>query len=90
MLESSVENPVVTRAEAAGYYVRKVKWVGVDGAPDRLFSRDDRGTIFIEFKKKYKEPRRRQLNEHRDMRAAGIEVHVCDNIEDALRILWLL
>lgn len=90
MLESSVENPVVSRAEAAGYYTRKVKWIGIDGAPDRLFSRADRGTVFIEFKKKKKEPRRRQLNEHRDMRAAGIEVHVCDNIEDALRILWLL
>lgn len=24
------------------------------------------------------------------MRDAGIEVHVCDNVTDALRILWLL
>lgn len=24
------------------------------------------------------------------MREAGIEVHVCDNVSDALRILWLL
>ena len=27
--------------------------------------------------------------EHDRMRAAGIEVHVCDSIDDAMRILWL-
>lgn len=89
MRESAVENPVVIRAEANGYYVRKVKWIGVDGAPDRVFARDDRGTVWIEFKKPGKEPRRRQANEHRDMRAAGMEVYYCDDVDEALRLLWL-
>ena len=90
MLESAVENPVVKRAERAGYYVRKVRWVGRVGAPDRLFARKDRGQVYIEFKKPDGEARRSQREEHRRMRRAGIEVHVCDSVYDALRILWLL
>jgi len=90
VLESAVERPVVKRAERAGYYVRKVQWVGRIGAPDRLFARKDRGQVYIEFKKPGAEPRRSQIEEHKEMRQAGIEVHVCDNTEDALRILWLL
>lgn len=89
-MEVNVEQPVVDRAEKAGYYVRKVAWVGRRNAPDRLFSRADRGLVFIEFKDEGEEPRSGQVREHKRMRAAGIEVHVCDNIEDALRILWLL
>lgn len=90
MLESAVENPVVKRAERAGYFVRKVQWVGRIGAPDRVFARKDRGQVYIEFKKPGGEPRRSQREEHRRMREAGFEVHVVDNVRDGLRILWLL
>lgn len=82
--------PVVRRAERAGYYVRKVSWVGRNGAPDRLFARKDRGQVYIEFKAPGEVPRRLQREEHKAMREAGIEVHVCDSVSDALRILWLL
>mgnify|MGYP003641166653 CR=1 FL=1 len=88
-MESAVENPVVARAESAGYFVRKVSWPGRKGAPDRVFSRPDRGTVWIEFKDDGKEPGTIQQNEHKRMRAAGMEVHVCDNIIDAMRVLWL-
>jgi hypothetical protein len=90
MRESAVEMPVVRRAEMAGYYVRKVQWPGRRHAPDRLFARADRGTVFIEFKRPGESPRRGQTVEHERMRKAGIEVHVCDTATDALRILWLL
>lgn len=88
-MESSIENPVVARAEAAGYFVRKVQWVGRRSAPDRLFARGDRGEVWIEFKDTGKPTPTLQSNEHKRMRAAGMEVHVCDNVVDALRILWL-
>lgn len=88
-MESAIENPVVTRAERAGYFVRKVGWVGRRSAPDRVFAREDRGEVWIEFKDKGEVPTRLQLNEHKRMRSAGMEVHVCDNINDALRVLWL-
>lgn len=89
MRESQIEMPVVKRAEKAGYFVRKVGWVGRRSAPDRLFSRPDRGVVWIEFKAPGKEVTLAQKTEHERMKAAGMEVHVCDSIEDAMRILWL-
>jgi len=46
--------------------------------------------VWIEFKAPGETPRRSQILEHERMRMAGMEVHVCDNVEDALGILWLL
>lgn len=36
MRESTVENYLVERVKALGGEVRKVKWIGRNGAPDRL------------------------------------------------------
>lgn len=88
-MESSIENPVVIRAERAGYFCRKVQWVGRRSAPDRFFAREDRGEVWIEFKDEGEKPTRLQEREHRRMRAAGMEVHVCDSVASALRVLWL-
>lgn len=44
MLESEIETYLVERVKAAGGEVRKVKWIGRHGAPDRLVllpARDD-------------------------------------------------
>ena len=90
MLETGVELPVVKRAENAGFFVRKVAWPGRKHAPDRVFAHEDRGTVWIEFKKPGEKPRLGQTREHKRMRDAGMEVHVCDNADDALRILGLL
>lgn len=90
MLEKAVELPVVKRAEAAGFFVRKVEWPGRKGAPDRVFSREDRGTVWIEFKAPGETPRGSQIIEHERMRAAGMEVHVCDDIAAALEILGII
>jgi hypothetical protein len=87
--EIAIENPVVVRAERAGYFVRKAGWVGRRSAPDRVFARKDRGTVWIEFKRPGEMPTKLQAEEHAKMRAAGMEVHVCDSIDDAMRILWL-
>lgn len=89
MRESAIEDPVVLRAREAGYFTRKVSWVGRRSAPDDLFARADRGIVFIEFKAPGEKPTTLQLREHERMREAGIEVHVCDNITHALRVLWL-
>lgn len=90
MRELAVEMPVVRRAEAAGFFVRKVQWPGRRNAPDRVFARKDRGTVYIEFKAPGEKPRLSQLREHDRMRKAGMEVHVCDSVDDALEILGLL
>lgn len=89
MREIAIEMPVVRQAEREGYFVRKVAWVGRRSAPDRVFSRKDRGTVWIEFKRPGEGATLAQQQEHNRMRAAGMEVYVCDNIDDARRILGL-
>lgn len=89
MLETAIEMPVVRRAEAAGFFVRKVQWPGRRHAPDRIFAHERRGIVFIEFKRPGESPRVGQRREHERMRKAGIEVHVCDSVQDALHILGL-
>jgi len=90
MREIGVEMPVVKRAESAGFFVRKVAWVGRKHAPDRVFAREDRGEVWIEFKRPKGKARRGQELEHERMRKAGMEVHLVDNVYDGLRILGLL
>lgn len=89
MVELGVEMPVVRRAEAAGWFVRKLAWVGRVGAPDRVFIKGGR-VVFIEFKDKGKVPRKSQELEHDRLRAAGAEIYYCDSAIDALRILGLV
>lgn len=89
MREAGIEHVVVVKAERAGYFVRKLRWEGRRHAPDRVFARRDRGTVYIEFKRPGEKPRTGQDLEHKRMRQAGMEVHVCDSIADALDILWL-
>lgn len=88
MTEAAVENPVVVRAEEAGWFVRKMRWIGRVGAPDRFFAKDGR-IVLIEFKAKDKAARRSQELEHGRLRAAGVETHVCDTVIDALTILGI-
>lgn len=88
-MESAVEMPVVKRAEAAGWFVRKVSWIGRIGAPDRLFVKNGRH-VWIEFKDAGKKPRKAQELEHDRLRAAGAEIYACDNAFEALKILGIV
>jgi len=88
-LEASIEGKVVKAAQDAGWFVRKLSWIGRVGAPDRLFIRDGR-VVFIEFKR----PGRgrlspRQKAELERMAAAGAEVHVIDDADHAFRVLGI-
>lgn len=91
MVESIVELTTVNRAEKAGWFCRKVTWMGRRDAPDRLFIKGGR-TVWIEFKK----PGTRdgdipetQKREHDRMRARGAEVHVVASYWQAAEILGL-
>ncbi len=90
MREIGIEMGTVIRAERAGFFTRKVQWPGRRHAPDRVFAREDRGTVWIEFKKPGEKARPGQEREHEKMRAAGMEVHVCDSVEGAVRVLGIL
>jgi hypothetical protein len=88
MLESRIEYTVVMRAMRAGWFVRKVAWLGRKDAPDRVFAKGGR-TVWIEFKAPGEVARLSQDKEHGLMRAAGMEVHVVDSVIAGLRILGL-
>lgn len=88
MTEAAVEQPVVRRAELAGWFVRKVAWLGRIGAPDRVFIKAGR-VVWIEFKRPGQKLRLAQELEHDRMRAAGAEVYVFDNAFEAMRVLGI-
>lgn len=95
MRERDIEHHLVKRVKLLGGEVRKVKWIGRRGAPDRLVMlpgpwcgfTSDGGfwakprTIWIELKAPGEKPKAYQLREHDRMRAMGQRVEVVDSIE---------
>lgn len=88
MVEADIEETIAVEAEEAGWFVRKLTWIGVTGAPDRLFAFGGR-TVFVEFKAPHGRVSVRQMREHDRMRRAGMEVHVIDSVEMGRRVLGL-
>lgn len=86
MIESPIEEWACAQAEAAGWLVRKLSWVGRRSAPDRFFAKDGR-VVLIEFKRPDGAPRKGQDKEIAALKAAGVEVFVADNPLAALRFL---
>lgn len=86
MAERGAEQTVCNWAERDGWFVRKLAWPGRKGAPDRLFAKAGR-VVFIEFKDVGEGARVIQQREHRRMRAAGLEVHVCQTAAQACAVL---
>lgn len=85
-LESAIENPVVAIAERHGWIARKLQWVGRRGGMDRAFFKDGR-CVFIEFKRPGKTLIGQQMKEFERIKAAYVDTHWCDSIEEALAIL---
>lgn len=88
MSESPIEKEVVRLAEADGWFVRKLQWIGRRGAPDRLFVKAGR-VVFIEFKAPGKPLQQLQVNERRRLTEHGAEAHYCDNVRTACHILGI-
>lgn len=86
MQERYIERKSVAWAKSRGWLVRKLQWIGHNGAPDRFFAKARR-IVLIEFKQKGKKPTGLQAKEIENLRAAGVEVHVCDDIETVKAIL---
>ena len=86
MAEAYVENTVSGYAVSLGWRHRKVKWVGRDGAPDRLYFRKGDRPFFIEYKDEGEPVKPHQAREHKELREQGVEVFVVDNVEDGMAI----
>lgn len=85
MRESEIEKYLVHCVKRAGGAVRKVKWLGRNGAPDRVVmlprKLDADCTIWVELKAPGKTPEPHQLAEHKIMREMGQRVEVIDSLE---------
>lgn len=79
MRESDIEAYLVGRVKALGGEVRKVRWVGRCGAPDRLIMLKH-WLVWVELKAPGQKPRVNQLREHERLRNMGQSVHVIDSI----------
>jgi len=87
MLERDVEKYLVERVKAVGGKVRKVKWVGRKGAPDRLVFGRRLRPCFVELKR----PEGGVLSQHQkdeiaDLIEGGFDVFVVNTMDgvDAL------
>lgn len=80
MKEREIEKYLVKRVKALGGEVRKVGWVGRNGAPDRVIMLPGL-CAFIELKATGKVAEPHQKREHERMRKFGIRVEVIDSIE---------
>jgi hypothetical protein len=99
MRESDIENYLVERVKALGGEVRKVKWIGRTGAPDRLvmlpgggvrgLSQETRkpATIWVELKAPGEKAKPHQAREHERMRRMGQRVEVVDSFEQVDEVL---
>lgn len=87
MRESTIENHLVDRVRELGGEVRKVKWIGRRGAPDRLVMMPNTPTLWVELKAPGEKSKPHQVREHDRMRRMGQHVVVIDSIEGVEGIL---
>lgn len=78
--ESDIESYLVERVRDMKGEVRKVKWLGRHGAPDRIVMLPGR-TIWVELKAPGEKARPHQVREHERMRRMGQHVVVVDSFE---------
>lgn len=86
--ESKIEAYLVKQVKELGGEVRKVKWIGRTGAPDRVVMLPYRArywtseTMWVELKATNKDATSAQDREHVRMRKMGQHVVVINSIED--------
>lgn len=80
-LEKVVQGKSVEYARARDWWARKFSSPANRSVPDYIFGKAG-CTLFVEFKRLGKKPTDAQLDEHMKMAAAGLMVHVIDNVDD--------
>ena len=87
MRESQIEQYLVDMATRLGAEVRKVQWIGRNGAPDRIVMLPDGRVIWVELTAPGKKPSPVQIREHARMARVGQRVHVVDSMESVDEVL---
>lgn len=75
--ERDIEKYLVWRVKAIGGEIRKVKWIGPHGAPDRIVMY--KGATFVELKRPGKDLEPHQRREHNRMFVHGVDVIMINN-----------
>lgn len=87
MRESEIEKYLVKCVKALGGEVRKVRWIGRNGAPDRVVMLPERPTLWVELKAPGEKCRPHQIREHERMRCMGQTVATVDSIDAVNEVL---
>ena len=89
MRESEIEDYLCRRVRAMGGDVRKVRFLDVNGAPDRLVMLPNwpRSSIWVELKATGEHAKPHQIEQHRAMQALGQAVVVINSLEGVDRLL---
>ncbi len=87
MRESEIEQYLVDAVAFLGGEIRKVQWIGRNGAPDRLVMLPDGRLLWVELKAPGKTPSAVQLREHAKMARCGQHVHVVDSKDGVDEVL---
>lgn len=87
MLESKIERYLCEQVEKLGGEVRKVKWIGRRGAPDRLVMHHLVANLWVELKAPGVKPKPHQIREHVRMRHVGLHVIVIDSFDQVDQLI---
>lgn len=87
MRESDIESYLVAQAASRGGQVRKVRWIGRNGAPDRVVMLPGGRVIWVELKAPGQKAKPHQAREHARMQAMGQLVAVVDSFDGVDEVL---
>lgn len=89
MKESTIEKHLVKRVKTLGGEIRKVKWIGRRGAPDRVAMLPDVCCpLWVELKATGESCHPHQIREHERMKLMGQHVFVIDSLEGVDDLLF--
>ena len=81
MRERDIESHLVDLAERYGWLVRKIRYIGRNGAPDRMLIDPDGNVTFVELKAPGKRAKPLQHHEHIRLTTYGQRVVTIDSIK---------
>lgn len=87
MREADIEGYLYKKVIKLGGEIRKVKWIGRRGAPDRCVMLPGGRLIWVECKAPGEIPEDHQDREHERMRRVGQIVEVVDSLERVDEVL---
>lgn len=87
MKESDIERHLVNEVKRLGGEIRKVKWPGRRGGPDRAVFFPDAVLFWVETKSLSGVVKVHQSREHARLRKMGQKVYVCNSIEQVGAVL---